>query len=172
MELTWFRRPGPESPGTLNLAYNAVDLQVIRGRAQEIALEGARPLDFAILLEHSSALAGGLQSLAVVPGSPVAGEGLDERERLLLLLAVLRLGGVHTDGSTGEPLVTLVPETLAEEMRLGRHEPAACADLPPDAPALVRDGRTLTLLEALEHDDWAGRALATLVTGGRLEAGE
>ena len=66
MEVTWFRPPGGDDPGTLNACYNALDIHVIRGRAdddavsldgsgQEPAASGAE-IDFAaaFVAEHPS----------------------------------------------------------------------------------------------------------------------
>lgn len=169
MDLTWFRRPLDDRPGTLNLCYNAVDVHVVRGRATDPAFlhDGSR-LDFATLLEESGALAGALRSLGIGPGSLVADDGLGPGERLVLLLALLRLGGVHTDGSGDEPALTVDPQVFADELRMGRHDPAGCADLTGDAPALLRDGRAVVQVEAPGHHDWSGRALTVLIAGGPL----
>lgn len=169
MDLTWFRRPLDDRPGTLNLCYNAVDVHVVRGRAADPAFvhDGTR-LDFAALLEESGALAGALRSLGIGPGSLVADAGLGPGERLVLLLALLRLGGVHTDGTGDDPALTVDPQVFADEIRMGRHDPAGCADLTGDAPALLRDGRAVDHVSAPLHDDWAGRALRALITGGPL----
>ena len=37
-EVTWFRAPAGDDAGTLNACYNALDIHVIRGRAEDIAL--------------------------------------------------------------------------------------------------------------------------------------
>lgn len=169
MDLTWFRRPLDDRPGTLNLCYNAVDVHVVRGRAADPAFlhDGTR-LDFAALLEESGALAGALRSLGIGPGSLVADDGLGPGERLVLLLALLRLGGVHTDGTGDDPALTVDPQVFADEIRMGRHDPAGCADLTGDAPALLRAGRFVDHISAPSYDDWAGRSLAALITGGPL----
>ena len=36
MAVTWFRAPDGDDPGTLNACYNALDIHVIRGRADEV----------------------------------------------------------------------------------------------------------------------------------------
>jgi hypothetical protein len=39
-DVSWFRAPADDDPGTLNACYDALDIHVIRGRAEEIALVG------------------------------------------------------------------------------------------------------------------------------------
>jgi hypothetical protein len=162
VELTWFRRPGPETPGTLNLCYNAVDVHVIRGDLSRVTL-----------LEQVAALAGVLQGLGVAEGEYVAESLDDERERVLLLLALLRIGGVLLIGGADgiEPRLSIEPGQIEPAVRVGRQDPAGCADLSPDAPALRVDGVPATQLQALERDDWAGRIITLLCEGGPLPDG-
>jgi hypothetical protein len=37
-DVNWFRAPSDGDPGTLNACYNALDVHVIRGRAEDTAL--------------------------------------------------------------------------------------------------------------------------------------
>lgn len=198
MELTWFRRPGESGTGTLNLCFNAVDLHVVRGSATAPAVRHAGgELDFAHLLEQVAALAGVLRGFAVGPGTPVAAALEDPLDRLLFLLAALRVGAVHgeladpaldppalvatsrplpTDAAPAVVLLRGLPVTDPEREvdwelahRAGRTDPAACADLGPDSAAYVVDGTVVPLAEAADHDSWPGRACARLVAGEPLD---
>jgi hypothetical protein len=98
VELSWFRRPGVGDPGTLNLCYNAVDLHVVRGRATEPAVHGVEStITFEVLLERIASLAGAMRALGVGPESAVGVLLDDPADRLLMLLACLRLGAVHVE---------------------------------------------------------------------------
>lgn len=198
MELSWFRRPGETGGGTLNACFNAVDRHVVRGAADHPAVRGdTGEVDFATLLEQVGALAGVLRGFAVDAGTPVAAALDDPRDRLLFLLACLRLGAVHAELSDPAaavpflvassrpvpdglaPTATLlrgVPVTDAEReldwdvaLRMGRTDPAACADVPAAATAYVVDGAPVALVDAATHDSWPGRALATLCAGQALD---
>lgn len=162
MELTWFRRPGPETPGTLNLCYNALDVHVVRGDLERVTL-----------LEQVAALAGVLQGLGVTEGTYVA-ESLDEEpERVLLLLALLRIGAVLVIGEADgvEPMLTIEPGQIEPAVKVGRQDPAGCADLSPDAAALLVDGAPVNQLEVLDRTDWAGRLISGLCAGGSTTVG-
>jgi hypothetical protein len=51
-------------------------------------------------------------------------------------------------------------------LRAGRTDPAPCAEVPLDAPALVADGRTVSTREVLEGGDgWPYGALDALLAG-------
>jgi propionyl-CoA synthetase len=50
-------------------------------------------------------------------------------------------------------------------MRAGGTDPAACADLPPDLPAIVVDGATVPVGDVVTHGSTPARRLATLVAG-------
>lgn len=172
MELTWFRRPAGDDPGTLNLCYNALDLHVVRGRATDPAVRSAdHTLDYATLLEQAASLAGSMRSLGVEPGTLVGsslGEGPD---RVLVLLAALRLGAVYDDSSpAGRDLHVVVEEgTVQPAVKAGRIDPAPCQELAPGSTAYVIDGEAVTLLEAADHPSWPGRVLATLCSGATLD---
>ncbi|WP_182920247.1 hypothetical protein [Nocardioides cavernaquae] len=166
MELTWFRRPGPETPGTLNLCYNALDVHVVRGDLERVTL-----------LEQVAALAGVLQGLGVAEGTYVA-ESLDEEpERVLLLLALLRIGAVliigEAEGPAGgiEPKLTIEPGQIEPAVKVGRQDPAGCVDLAPGTAALLVDGASVSQLEVLDRTDWAGRLIAGLCAGGSTTVG-
>ena len=133
MELSWFRRPGTGGEGgTLNLCYNAVDLHVVKGLANEPAvLDGEQPVSFAVLLEQIAALAGAMRALGVEPESVVGVLLDDPSDRLLMLLACLRLGAVHVELSEVSPGIEIdrhQPHLVATSRPLvyADHAPAAC----------------------------------------------
>ncbi len=170
MDLTWFRQPSAEQPGTLNLCYNALDRQVIRGRAGDPAL--VTPLgvcDFATVLEEVAALAGTLRALGVDRGHPVRIRLADPADALVAELACLRIGAVAgdvsdpvallTSGEADEPSarvrVLRGPASVDPErdvdwalaVKAGREDPAGCADLAGDAAAYVLDDGALSLVD-------------------------
>lgn len=132
VEVSWFRRPGAGQPGTLNLCYNAVDLRVVRGAANAPAvIDGQATISFAVLLEQIASLAGAMRALGVEPESVVGVLLDDPADRLLMLLACLRLGAVHvefSDPSPGSEIDQHRPHLVATSRPLeySRHVPAAC----------------------------------------------
>jgi acyl-coenzyme A synthetase/AMP-(fatty) acid ligase len=97
-ETTWFRNPHEGYAGTLNLCFNALDRQVIRGKAADIALfDGERSLAYAGILEQVSALAGVMVTLGVGIGDGVDVQLEDPVDQVLLTLAVSRIGAVQDD---------------------------------------------------------------------------
>ena len=133
MELSWFRRPGAGGEGgTLNLCYNAVDLHVVRGEANEPAvLDGEDTVSFAVLLEQIASLAGAMRALGVEPESVVGVLLDDPADRLLMLLACLRLGAVHVELSEATAAAGIDrhrPHLVATSRPLAYadHVPAAC----------------------------------------------
>jgi acyl-coenzyme A synthetase/AMP-(fatty) acid ligase len=195
VQLTWFRNPGPDHPGALNLCYNALDVHVIRGSAELPALvtpDGIR--DFAKLLEQVATLAGALRMLDVKPGDHVA-IGLDDpADEVLTMLACARVGAVHGSDQGGTDHALLVtsratsraqdgPRVRARLLRgvavvdperdvdwdvavkAGRANPAPCEAVSPDAPAFVVGAEVVRVRDAVGHDSWAGRCLADLCAG-------
>lgn len=177
MSLTWFKKPGPDKPGTLNAAYQLLDRAVVAGRSETEALPG---LSTVTLLERVGAFAGVLRGFALVPGDRVLLDLPDDEELAVALLAAVRLGvvAVVLPPGSGDPgdvaaaldstepgvvvtaddvavglaladaehepgAVVVLGESAGEAvpwdvvMRAGRSDPAGCADLPPDAPAVV-----------------------------------
>lgn len=137
VELSWFRRPGAghgtgEEGGTLNLCYNAVDLRVVRGEANEPAvLDGEKTVSCAVLLEQIASLAGAMRALGVEPASVVGVLLDDPADRLLMLLACFRLGAVHVELSEASPTSEIDrhrPHLVATSRQLvyTGHVPAAC----------------------------------------------
>ena len=116
MQLSWFRKPGPGEPGSLNLCYNALDRHVIRGRATDAALITADSTrDFATLLQQVAELAGALAALGVKAGDQVATRLADPADALLAMLACDRLGAVH--GEVGAPTCWSPPATRTTRPR-------------------------------------------------------
>ena len=190
-EVTWFRNPYEGYAGTLNLCFNALDLQVIRGRATEIAVvDGERQFDFASMLEQVSALAGVLKALGVAVGEGVVERLADPMDRVLLVLAASRVGAV-----LGAPEPRLLASSSAEDdagaavrllrgvevrdetrdlaweqaVKAGREDPAACVELPGSAPAFVLGAQVVKVKDGLTHDSVPGRIHAILAAGGPLD---
>lgn len=143
MELSWFRRPGAGEPGTVNLCYNAVDLHVVRGAANAPAVHGETTVSYAALLEQIASLGGAMRALGVGPESVVGVLLEDPFDRVLMLLACLRLGAVHVELSDpGAEIDGYRPHLVATSRPLtyAGHVPAACLvrGVPPDD-----DGRDL-----------------------------
>ena len=131
MQISWFRQPAGDDPGSLNLCYAAVDLAVIRGAALDPAVwHPAGELDYATLLERVAALAGAMRGLGVLPGAPV-GVLLDgPLDELLAVLAATRLGAVVVALDPDDPaalLTTHRPALVVTSRRLDLsvHTPAA-----------------------------------------------
>lgn len=170
MDVIWFRPPAGDDEGTLNACYNAVDIHVIRGRADRVALlDGERPMTFARLLTEVGACAGVLQAFGVTLGDEVVALDVPPLEDTVLQLACARVGAVlfrvpsptpklvvvgslreHDFGDT--PVIT-VDDTgeldWPTAMRAGRTDPAGCADVPGDAPLRVVDGTPVPIAEHL-----------------------
>jgi hypothetical protein len=188
---TWFRAPTDDDPGTLNACYDALDLHVVRGRADEVALS----LDgvdhtFAWLLTEVAACAGVLRAFAVGVGDQVALGAVPRLTGAIVVLAAARLGAVvqYDDSAGAEGTVVVrsgeeggdegvvfsvdgedVPWDVA--MRAGRTDPAGCADVPGDAVLARHAGDELTVLAALGASDDQKSATppgATLVEVGGL----
>lgn len=172
MELSWFRQPGEAGAGTLNLCFNAVDRHVVRGAATEPAVRhDTATLDYATLLADVAALAGTMRRLGVIEGTGV-GVALDEDvDRLLVLLACLRVGAVYVEGDLSARATHLVvePGMVDPAVRAGRADPAACTELAPGTPAYVVDGEVVPLAGAADHPSWAGRVCATLCAAQLLD---
>ncbi|GAB3034845.1 hypothetical protein GCM10011376_19820 [Nocardioides flavus (ex Wang et al. 2016)] len=169
IDVTWFRAPSSNDPGTLNACYHALDLHVIRGRADDTALvvDGVQH-SFARLLTEVAACAGVLRAFGVGVGDQVAVGALPRERGVVAVLAAARVGAVvqHDDspGAEGKVVVADAPsgvvlrvdgEDLAWDvaMRAGRTDPAACADVPGDAVLARHADDTLTVLAALGASD-------------------
>ncbi|MDO7869222.1 hypothetical protein [Nocardioides jiangxiensis] len=188
-DLTWFRAPSADRPGTTNLCYHALDRRVIRGEASEIALTTAgQAYDVAALLAEVGALGGVMRSFDLAPGQVVAIGLGDPVTRALAVLATLRLGAVVadttddaamvlTDGSL-EPLAgvpALLHGTASQDpvwqlewefaLSAGRTDPAAVVDVAGDAPALRLDGMTVLTRDVLDDGSEPARLVAALGAG-------
>lgn len=183
----WFRAPTDGDPGTLNACYEALDIHVILGRAEDLAitLDGV-DLTYARLLTEVAACAGVLRAFGVDLGHQVALGAVPQDVGVVAVLAAARVGAVvqHDDTPGAEGTVVLrstvdgvvlsadgedLPWDVA--MRAGRTDPAGCADVPGDAVLARHAGDTLTVLAALGIPDDGGRAApagATAVEVGGL----
>ncbi|MDR6173141.1 hypothetical protein QE364_001841 [Nocardioides zeae] len=98
-----------------NLAFDALDLHVIRGRAEAPAVSTPdREVDFATALEEVGALAGAMRALGVTPGASVLVALTDEYDELLAFLATLRLRAVPVLVDRVHAAVTVDPESAPE----------------------------------------------------------
>ncbi|MDR7253620.1 acyl-coenzyme A synthetase/AMP-(fatty) acid ligase [Nocardioides sp. BE266] len=168
-EVTWFRAPSGDDPGLLNACYNALDLHVIRGRADEVAASvDGTDHTFAWLLTEVAACAGVLRAFGIGVGDRVVLGSLPAEAGLVGALAVARIGAVASyDNSAGaEGRVILrsadsgvvfavdgedLPWDVA--MRAGRTDPAPTADVPGDAVLARHGDDELRVLAALGASD-------------------
>lgn len=185
-EVAWFRPPADDA-GTLNACYNALDIHVIRGRADDVALADADgEWTFARLLTDVAACAGVLQAFGVGVGDRVAVGFLPVRTVVTVVLAIARVGAVAVYDNSAAPAAPVrvgsadgavtfgvddeeVPWDVA--LRAGRTDPAPCADVPGDAILSRHGDDTLSVLEALGATDGPTptTAGAALVEVGGLE---
>ncbi len=187
VDVAWFRMPTDGDPGTLNACYVALDLPVIRGRADEVALVlDGTDHTFARLLTEVAACAGVLRAFGVDVGDEVALGPLPAETAVVAALAVARVGGVASyDESPGPSAKVRLATTDAGvvlaaggdevawdvAMRAGRTDPAGCADVPGDAVLARRGDQVLPVLTALGASDDQMPAVppgATLVEVGPL----
>lgn len=168
-EVTWFRTPSADDPGTLNACYNALDLHVIRGRADDVAASvGGTERSFAWLLTEVAACAGVLRAFGVGVGDRVVLGSLPAEAGLVAALAVARVGATATyDDSAGAEgrvvlraldsgvVFTVDGEDLPWDvaMRAGRTDPAPTADVPGDAILARHRDDELPVLAALGAAD-------------------
>lgn len=192
-DLTWFRAPSADRPGTTNLCYHALDRRVIRGEAGAPALRvGDREYDVASVLEEVGALAGAVRSFEIEPGQLIAVGLGDPLARAFAVLAALRLGAVVTDATDGAamvltdgslapvagiPALLLGPEPIDHVWQLGwdfavtagRTNPAAAVDVAGDALALHLAGEQVQTADVLAHESAAGQLVAALGAGEVVE---
>lgn len=167
-EVAWFRAPADDA-GTLNACYNALDIHVIRGRADEIALvDPDGDLTFARLLTEVAACAGVLRAFGIGPGDPVAVGPVPRVTGVVVTLAAARVGAVSVYDDPPAPDATMVVGSTAdgvvlsadgEELpwdvaqRAGRTDPAGCTDVPGDAVLSRCGDQSLSVLAALGVDE-------------------
>ena len=167
--VTWFRAPTDDHPGLLNACYNALDLHVVRGRADDVAahLDGSERT-FAWLLTEVAACAGVMRAFGVGVGDQVAVGSLPQGAGVVTALAAARVGALaqydDSPGATGKVVVRSGPDGVVfavddeavpwdVAMRAGRTDPAGCADVPGDAVLARHGADTLTVLAALGASD-------------------
>jgi hypothetical protein len=167
--VTWFRAPTEDHPGILNACYNALDIHVVRGRADDVAarLDGSER-SFAWLLAEVGACAGVLRAFGVEVGDQVALGSVPQGTGAIALLAAARVGALvqydDSAGATGKVVVrsgsdgrtfTVDGDDLPWDvaMRAGRTDPAGCADVLGDAVLSRHGAHTLTVLAALGASD-------------------
>ncbi|HEY0645645.1 MAG TPA: AMP-binding protein [Nocardioides sp.] len=182
---TWFRAPTDGDTGTLNACYDALDIHVIRGRADDVALSDPQgDWTFARLLTEVAACGGVLRAFGVTVGEPGVLSALPRATGVVAALAVARLGAVATydnsggadanvrvrDGGAGV-VFTVDGEDLPWDvaMRAGRTDPAPCADVPGDAILSRHGDDELPVLVALGASD--DRDLPVPAGAGVVEVG-
>lgn len=187
-DVSWFRAPTDDDPGTLNACYNALDIHVIRGRAEEVALtDPAGDWTFVRLLTEVGACAGVLRAFGIGIGDPVAIGRVPRVTGVVVALAASRVGAVSVYDdppaadaamvvSCTEDQVVLTADAQALPwdiaQRAGRTDPAGCSDVPGDAVLSRRGDLALTVLAALGAADGEQSAAPTgaaLVQVGGLE---
>jgi len=115
-----------------SIAFRALDLHVIQGRADETALHTpSGTLSYAQLLHESASLAGGLRDLGLRRGAPVHLDVPDRHTWVLSVLAIVRLGAEPDREAsfsiTQDPAVVRAGEDEYEldlVLRAGRVDPA------------------------------------------------
>ncbi len=184
-EVAWFRAPTDDA-GTLNACYNALDIHVVRGRADDVAMvDPAGDWTFARLLTEVAACAGVLHAFGVGAGDQVAVGALPRATGVVVALAVARVGAVsayddpaaaavRVRSSPAGVVITVDSEDLPWDvaLRAGRTDPAGCADVPGDAILSRHGDLMLPVLTALGASDDQKQPFpdgATLVEVGGLE---
>ena len=182
-EVAWFRVPAGDA-GTLNACYNALDIHVIRGRADDVALADPEgDLTYARLLTEVAACAGVLRAFGVGVGDDVALGPLPRARGVVAALAAARVGAVSAyDGAAAAVRVAGGSDSVFAvdgddlpwdvALRAGRTDPAGCADVPGDAVLSRHGDVTLSVLAALGASEDRVPPLpdgATLVEVGGLQ---
>ncbi len=195
MDVTWFRAPAADRAddrGLLNACYNALDVHVIHGQAEDVALlDGETPWSFAGLLTEVGAFAGVLEAFGVSAGDEVVVLDVPPLEDTVAQLACARVGAIHFDelsptpalvlvGTAGSHDVGAVPLITVDDtgelgwdmaMRAGRTQPAGCAEVAGDAPLRVVGGTpvpTAAHLLAVAAGEVVDPVLTPLMAGETL----
>ena len=164
-DVTWFRAPADDDPGTVNACYNALDIHVVRGRADDVALAlGGTDHTFAQLLTEVAACAGVLRAFGIGVGDRLVLGWVPPETAVVVVLAAARVGALvaydNSAGAHGRVQVAATEGGVAflvdgEElpwdiaMRAGRTDPAPCADVPGDAVLARHGDDVLTVLAAV-----------------------
>lgn len=143
-----------DAPGAwFNACYNALDLRVVRGAADDLALidessaAGARTYTVAELLAEVAAFAGALHAVGVTQGDHVAIPSVLTAETVIATLACARIGAVVLTsgdspaaavaaevrpGAGARALLVVADEEIGWDvaMRAGRTDPAAAVAVP------------------------------------------
>lgn len=168
-DVTWFRAPSGDDPGTLNACFNALDIHVVRGRADDVAasLDG-RDRTYAWLLTEVAACAGVLRAFGTGAGDRVVLGSLPAEAGVVAVLAAARIGAVaaydDSAGAEGRVQVRRVDGAVVFSadgedlpwdvaMRAGRTDPAPTADVPGDAVLARHRDDELTVLAAVGAAD-------------------
>lgn len=167
--MAWFRAPAHDDAGTLNACYNALDIHVIRGHAEEVALtDPDGDWTFARLLTEVAACAGVLRAFGVGVGDHVALGSVPRATGVVVTLAAARVGAVSGYDDPPAADAAMVVTSAAEgvvltvdekdlpwqvALRAGRTDPAACADVPGDAVLSRCGDQSLSVLAALGADE-------------------
>ena len=165
--------------------FDALDAQVIQGRADQVALRApGRDWTYAQLLEETAAFGGVLRHCGVVAGDRVAVSLPPTAEAVVAVLACARIGATHVlDAVGGKVLVTdgpgrgAAPDPDAEVVLVKQvpGEEAALRDgRDHDWDVVMRAGRTepAACLEGATVTPYDERTLAwvePLVAGGVLD---
>lgn len=168
-EVTWFRAPSGDDPGTLNACYHALDIHVVRGRADDVAVSlDGRDRTFAWLLTEVAACAGVLRAFGTGAGDRVVLGSLPAEAGVVAVLAVARVGAVaaydDSPGAEGRVQVRRVDGTVVftadgedlpwdVAMRAGRTDPAPTEAVPGDAVLARHGDDELSVLAALGASD-------------------
>ncbi len=122
-----------------SLVFRALEINVIEGRADDVALTDAGgSTTYARLLHDSASIAGALRQLGVDADGVVAIDLPEGRHLVMALLACARLGArIGSTGTfrfAGDPVVLSTPDTDVEWdvlLRAGRTDPAGAPDADP-----------------------------------------
>lgn len=136
-----------------SLVFRVLEMNVIQGRADDIALtDTTGSMTYAHLLHDSASIAGALLQLGVSVGTEVTVDLPPGRHRVVAVLACARLGAEIGDDGTlrlsGDPAMLHTPDTEVPWgvlLRAGRTDPLGAPDADPDsyAPRLTADHETI-----------------------------
>lgn len=126
-----------------SLVFRALEIHVIHGHADEIALtDAAGSMTYAHLLHDSASIAGALLQLGVSVGTEVDVDLPPGRHRVVAVLACARLGAeIGDDGIlrlAGDPAMLHTPDSEVPWgvlLRAGRTDPLGAPDVDPDGYA-------------------------------------